>query len=131
MTLYVSPVSSIIGGIYGEWYFERERGAELFAERYLDTLAQKYVDWQRRGPTLTNGYYQIWVEVEEKPPVVENWPSRSDYRVGVALIYAPDSAIRHEWMAMVDVEGINGVPYPFTSNQPRVASSQVEAPRPE
>ncbi|NIL94133.1 MAG: hypothetical protein GTO71_06755 [Woeseiaceae bacterium] len=108
ITLYVSPVSLIIGGIYGEWYFSGRPRAALFADRYLDTLADKYPKWRRRGQSLTNGDYQLWVTVEERPPIVQNWPSHDDYRVGVGLIYAPDSSARYRWMTMLDTEGING-----------------------
>ena len=104
ITLYVSPTSSIIGSILGEWYFARQRAAAVFADRYLAQLAEKYPHWKLSGRSLSNGSYQLWVEVEQRPYIEDYWPSRHDYRVGVGLIYAPDSVRRGEWMAMIDAE---------------------------
>jgi hypothetical protein len=104
LALYVSPKSSIIGSIFGEWYFSSERSARQFADRYMLTLEEKYGHWRRRRSTLTNGDYQLWVDLEEKPPVVEHWPSAKTVRVSVALIFAPESARRKEWLAMVASE---------------------------
>ena len=104
LALYVSPRSSIIGSIFGEWYFSSRRSAQQFADRYMQTLEEKYGHWRRRRSTLTNGDYQLWVDIEEKPPVVDHWPSPKRVRVSVALIFAPDSARRKEWLAMVATE---------------------------
>ncbi len=104
ITLFVSPISSIIGTILGDWYFQHERAAHAFADRYLAQLEQKYPHWKRKERSLTYGNYQLWVEVEERPYIVEHWPSDDDYRVGIGLIYAPDSRRRGEWMAMIDTE---------------------------
>lgn len=104
ITVYVSPTSSIIGGILGEWYFARERAAELFADRYLANLVEKYPQWSLYRGSLTYGNYQLWVEVEQRPYIVEHWPSNHDYRVGVGLIYAPESSRRSVWMTMIDRE---------------------------
>ena len=73
-------------------------------DRYVLALEDEYSDWKRRRSTLTNGDYQLWVDLEQKPPIVDHWPSAKKFRVSVALIYAPDSAARAEWMAMIKSE---------------------------
>lgn len=107
MSLYVSPKSSIIGSIFGEWYFASKRSAERFADRYLDTLRRRYEQWTPKGDTLTNDDYQLTVEVQKKPKSDEFWPSPHKYRVAASLIYAPDSLGRGEWMAIVYLENSN------------------------
>ena len=67
----------------------------------MSALEQKYSHWQRSGRSLTHGDYQLWVDVEEKSPYSEYWASRKKARVAVALIYAPESAGRIEWMALI------------------------------
>ena len=104
ISIYVSPESSIIGSVFGEWYFSNRRSAESFADSYLSSLEKKYSDWKRRGRSLTYGDFQLWVEVEEKPPIVDHWPSHKNSRVAIGLIFAPDSAGRSEWMALIDRE---------------------------
>jgi len=104
MSIYVSPKSSVIGSIFGEWYFASRRSAERFADRYLSSLEEKYSHWKRRGRSLTYGDYQLWVEVEEKPPIVDHWPSHKNARVAIGLIFAPDSVGRSEWMALIGRE---------------------------
>jgi hypothetical protein len=104
VSLYVSPKSSMIGSIFGEWYFSSARSANEFADRYLSNLEEKYSNWKRRGRSLTYGDYQLWVEVEEKPPIVDHWPSRKNSRVAIGLIFAPDSVGRSEWMALIHRE---------------------------
>lgn len=104
ISIYVTPKSSIIGSIFGEWYFPNRKAAESFAKRYMARLQERYGDWRRRRQSLTYGDYQLWVEVEEKPPIVDYWPSDKDVRVGIGLIYNPDSAGRSEWMALVNDE---------------------------
>ncbi len=104
ISIYVSPTTSIIGSIFGEWYFTNERAAHVFADRYLDTLEKKYQHWMRYRRSLTHDNYQLWVSVEEKPPLTEHWLSAKRYRVDIGLIYAPDSLGRSEWMAMVFME---------------------------
>ena len=77
----------------------------MFADRYLAQLEQKYPHWTRMGRSLTSGGgYQLWVNVEQKPVIVDYWPSADEYRVGIALIYAPDSLLRNQWMTMVELE---------------------------
>jgi len=104
VTLYVSPKSTMIGSIFGEWYFSSARSANDFADRYLSNLEAKYGHWKRRGRSLTYGDYQLWVDIEEKPPFVDHWPSRKNSRVAIGLIYAPDSTGRNEWMSLIDRE---------------------------
>ena len=101
MSIYVSPKSSVIGSIFGEWYFSSKRSAKDFANQYLSTLEQKYGHWQRKGQSLTYGDYQLWVDIEEKSPYSEYWPSRKKSRVAVGLIFAPESEGRNEWMAQI------------------------------
>ncbi len=110
VSIYVSPRSSIIGSIFGEWYFSSRRSAEMFADRYLSSLEEKYSHWKRRGRSLTSGNYQLWVEVEEKPLFVDHWPSNKDSRVAIGLIFAPGSVGRNEWMALIDEELENQAP---------------------
>ena len=104
MSIYVSPKSSIVGSIFGEWYFDNPRAAKVFADRYMARLEGKYSHWKRRGRSLTYGDYQLWVDIEEKPPIVDYWPSPKNTRVGIGLIYAPDSLGRHDWMALIKAE---------------------------
>lgn len=104
VSVYVSPKSSIVGSVFGEWYFPSKRAAESFAKSYMASLAERYAHWKRRTDSLTYGDYQLWVDVEEKPPIVDYWPSRQNVRVGIGLIFAPDSLGRSEWMALVDQE---------------------------
>jgi len=104
VSIYVSPKSMIVGSIFGEWYFPSKRAAESFAERYMGSLQSRYSNWKRRRQSLTYGDYQLWVEVEEKPPIVDFWPSHLNVRVGIGLIYAPDSVGRSEWVALIHGE---------------------------
>jgi hypothetical protein len=104
VSLYVSPESSMIGSIFGEWYFSSARSAKDFADRYLSNLEKKYNHWKRRGRSLTYGDYQLWVDIEEKPPIVDHWPSHKNSRVAIGLIYAPDSQGRNDWMALIKNE---------------------------
>lgn len=104
VSLYVSPKSSMIGSIFGEWYFSSARAAEVFADRYMSSLEERYSNWKRRGQSLTYGDYQLWVEIEQKSPFVEHWPSREKSRVAIGLIFAPDSKGRNEWMALLQEE---------------------------
>jgi hypothetical protein len=104
VSIYVSPKSSVIGSIFGEWYLPSERAAEDFGDRYLARLEEKYGDWKRKGRSLTHGDYQLWVDIERKPPIVDYWPSRKEFRVAIGLIYAPDSVARSEWMDLIDRE---------------------------
>ncbi len=104
VTIYVSPKSSMIGSIFGEWYFSSARSAKSFADQYLSSLEEKYSHWKRRGRSLTHGDYQLWVDVEEKPPIVDHWPSRKNSRVAIGLIFAPDSLGRSNWMALIHSE---------------------------
>ena len=104
LSIYVSPKSSIIGSIFGEWYFSNARSAKDFSGRYLQTLEKEYSHWKRRGNSLTNGDYQLWVDLEQKPPIVDHWPSDKNFRVAIALIFAPDSTRRNEWMATIHRE---------------------------
>jgi hypothetical protein len=46
----------------------------------------------------------LWVDIEEKPPIVEHWPSHKNSRVAIGLIFAPDSVGRSEWMALIQRE---------------------------
>lgn len=104
MSIFVSPKSLIVGSVFGEWYFSNPRRAKVFGDRYMARLEEKYPDWRRRGSSLTNGDYQLWVDIEEKPPIVDYWPSPLNVRVGIGLIYAPDSLGRNEWMALIKSE---------------------------
>ena len=104
VSVYVSPKSSIIGSIFGEWYFSSARSAKNFADRYMPTLENKYSHWRRRRSSLTNGDFQLWVDLEQKPPIVDHWPSDKNFRVSIALIFAPDSPRRSEWMATIRKE---------------------------
>jgi hypothetical protein len=104
VSIFVSPKSSIIGSIFGEWYFSSQRAAKDFADRYLTRLEGRYSHWKRSGRSLTHGDYQLWVDIEEKPPIVEHWPSHKNSRVAIGLIFAPDSVGRREWMALIHRE---------------------------
>jgi len=104
MSIYVSPKSSIIGSIFGEWYFSSARSAKSFADNYLAALEKKYPHWKLRGRSLTYEDHQLWVEREEKPPFDDYWPSRKKHRVAIGLIYAPDSLGRNDWMALISRE---------------------------
>lgn len=104
MSIYVSPKSSIIGSIFGEWYFSSARSAKSFADNYLAALKKKYPHWKLRGRSLTYGDHQLWVDIEEKPLFGEHWPSHKKTRVAIGLILAPDSAGRNEWMALIHRE---------------------------
>ena len=104
ISIFVSPKSSIVGSIFGEWYFSNPSAAKVFADRYLFTLELKYDHWTRRGRSLTDGDYQLWVDVEEKPLLVDDWPSDKNTRVAIGLIYASDSLGRNEWMALINSE---------------------------
>lgn len=104
LSVYVSPKSSIIGSIFGGWYFSSKRAAKEFSDRYVQSLEKTYSDWKRRRNTLTNGEYQLWVELEEKQQLVDHWPSDKKFRVGVALSFARKSEPRSAWMAMIQTE---------------------------
>ncbi|MBU2675630.1 MAG: hypothetical protein KJP16_01015 [Gammaproteobacteria bacterium] len=104
LSVNVSPQSSTIGGIFGEWYFPTERIAKSFADGYLQGLEQKYGDWRRRRSSLTNGHYQFWVDLEQRPPIVDHWPSSKPFRVSTALLFAPDSAAQRAWIAKINAE---------------------------
>ena len=111
LSIYVSPKSSIIGSVFGEWYFTNERSAQDFMDRYMDNLENKYSHWKhersrwhRQRAPLTNGDYQLWTDLEKKPPIVDHWPSSKKFRVSVALVFAPESAERSEWMATIKNE---------------------------
>ncbi|MCH8867990.1 MAG: hypothetical protein IID58_14215 [Proteobacteria bacterium] len=104
ISIFVSPESSIVGSIFGEWYFSNPRAANVFANRYLSNLELKYSHWVHRGRSLTYGDYQLWVEIEEKPLIVDDWPSDKNSRVAIGLIYARDSLGRNEWMALINSE---------------------------
>ncbi len=60
---------------------------------------------------MTYGDHQLWVEVEEMPPIVDHWPSQNS-RVAIELILAPDSVGRSKWMALIDreVTALNSLP---------------------
>jgi hypothetical protein len=107
MRVFVSPESSIIGSIFGEWYFESRRTARQFAERYLSTLRRKYDQWTPGDHYVANDDYQLSVEVQKQSNNGEYWPSTKKYRVAASLIYAPDSLGRGEWMAIVYLESSN------------------------
>jgi hypothetical protein len=101
LSIYVSPKSSIIGSVFGDWYFSSKRSAQQFSDRYMQTLETKYSNWKRRRNLLTHGDYQIWVDLEQKPPIVDHWPSDKKFRVSVAMVFAPESTARSTWMARV------------------------------
>lgn len=101
LSIYVSPNSSIIGSVFAGWYFSSERSAQHFADRFMQSLETKYSSWKRSRNTLTNADYQLWVELEQKPPIVDHWPSEKKFRVSVALIFTPESAARNAWMDRV------------------------------
>lgn len=107
LSIYVSPKSAIIGSIFGEWYFSSKRAALQFSDQYLQSLETKYSAWARRRNTLSNGDYQLWVDLEQKSPFVGHWPSDSKFRISVALTYAPESTLRRQWMATISSE-VNG-----------------------
>ena len=104
ISIYVSPKSSIVGSVFGEWYFANPRAAEVFAKRYMESLMAKYPHWKRRRSSLTYGNYQLWVDVEEKPPIVDHWPSSLNTRVAIGLIFSPDSTGRIDWMSLIKSE---------------------------
>lgn len=104
LSIYVSPKSSVIGSVFGEWYFSDKRSAQQFLDRYMQTLESTYSHWKRKRSTLTNGDYQLWVDLEQKPPFVDHWPSSKIFRVSVALIFAPDSSARKDWLARIKNE---------------------------
>ena len=114
ISIYASPTSSIIGSIFGEWYFSSNRAAKQFADRYLAQLKRKYADWDRSRRSLTNDEYQLWVNIEQKPPVIDYWPSARKFRVAIGLIYAPDTLARNEWTAIIYME-VNNLE--LTANQ--------------
>jgi len=106
MSIFVSPRTFIIGSIFGERYFSSKRAAEVFAKQYMSDLEEKYADWIRRGSSLTREDYQLWVDVERKPPIVkppiaDDWSSNRPFRVGIGLIYAPSSLGRGNWFALI------------------------------
>jgi len=107
VSIYVSPKSSTVGSIFGEWYFANERAAERFAEGYLANLEGKYGRWKRSGRSLTYKDFQLWVELEKKPVVTERWISTNNFRVSIGLIYAPETLGRSTWMATVNLEANN------------------------
>ncbi|MDH3265654.1 MAG: hypothetical protein OEM25_01700 [Gammaproteobacteria bacterium] len=104
ISIYVSPKSSVVGSVFGEWYFSNPRAAKVFAKRYMESLAAKYPHWKHRGSSLSYGDYQLWVDVEEKPPIVDYWPSPLNIRVAIGLIFSPDSSGRIEWMTLIRSE---------------------------
>ena len=104
ISVYVSPGDSIVGGIFGERYFPNPRAAGVFADRYLCSLETKYSHWVRRGRSLTFGDYQLWVDIEEKSSLDYDWSEDHNTRVAIALIYAPDSPGRSEWMTLIGSE---------------------------
>ena len=104
MSIYVSPKSSIIGSIFGEWYFSNARSAKSFADNYLAALEKKYPHWKLRGRSLTYGDHQLWVDIEEKPPFDDYWPSHDEHRVSIGLIFAPNSTGRNKWMSLIRSE---------------------------
>lgn len=106
LSLYVSPKSSIIGSIFGGWYFSSKGKAQAFADHYLRLVEQQYGHWKRRRNVFTNGDYQLWVDLEEKPPTYDHWPSEMDFRVSVALIFAPDSVPRGKWLTKIQRENL-------------------------
>ena len=104
LSIYVTPKSSIIGSVFGDWYFSSKQTAQQFSDRYMQTLQTTYSSWKRGRNTLTNGDYQLWVDLEQKPPIVDYWASDKKFRVSVALIYAPGSGVRNSWMTLVKRE---------------------------
>ena len=104
ISIFVSPKSSIVGSIFGEWYFSNPKAAKVFADRYFSSLELKYDHWSRRGRSLTYGDYQLWVDIEEKPLIGDHWPSEMNTRVAIGLIYARESLGRNEWMALIKSE---------------------------
>jgi len=104
ISVYVSPGNSIVGGIFGERYFPNPRAAGVFADRYLCSLETKYSHWVRRGRSLTFGDYELWVDIEEKSSLDYDWSEDQNTRVAIALIYAPDSPGRSEWMILIGSE---------------------------
>jgi hypothetical protein len=104
ISIFASPASSIIGSIFGEWYFASNRAATHFADRYLAQLETKYANWTRSKRSLTNEQYQLWVDIEQKPTVTDYWPSSKKFRVAIGLIYAPDTLARNEWMSIIYME---------------------------
>jgi len=104
ISIFASPTSSIIGSVFGEWYFASNRAAKQFADRYLAQLETKYPAWNRSGRSLANDEYQLWVDIEKKPPVIDYWPSAKKFRVAIGLIYAPETLARNEWMAIIYME---------------------------
>lgn len=104
MSLYVSPGTHTIGSIFGEWYFTSKRSAEEFSRRYKRSLDERYSHWRNRRNYLTDGVYQLWVDVEQRPPFADFWRLDKPFRVSVALIYWPDSAQRAEWLARLERE---------------------------
>lgn len=104
MSIYATPQSSIIGSIFGEWYFSSQAAARQFANRYLESLTRRYGEWTAKGNSLTHEDYQLTVEVQRKSRNDDFWPSPRKYRVAASLIYAPDSIARGEWMAIVIME---------------------------
>ena len=104
LSIYVSPKSSIIGSVFGDWYFSSKQTAQQFLDRHMQTLQTTYSGWKRGRNTLTKADYQMWVELEQKPPIVDHWPSDKKFRVSVALVYAPESSVRNSWMTLVKRE---------------------------
>lgn len=104
LSIFVSPDSSIIGSIFGEWYFSNKRSAEQFSNQYFSALETKYSDWKRKTNALSNGDYQLWLDLEQKPPFADYWPSKKQFRVSVALTFAPDSLSRQEWISLIGRE---------------------------
>ena len=108
LSVYVSPKSSIIGSVFGDWYFSSKRSAQQFSDRHMQTLETTYSNWKRGRNTLTNADYQMWVDLEQKPPIVDHWPSDKKFRVSVALVFAPESTARNAWVARVTRESKTG-----------------------
>lgn len=105
LSVYVSPKSSIIGSIFGGWYFSNKQSAQVFADRYSRTLEEKYDHWKHRRGSFTNGDYQLFVDLEQRSPIGDDhWPSNKKFRVSVALIFAPDSVPRKDWMETIKKE---------------------------
>ena len=101
LSVYVSPKSLVIGSVFGDWYFSSKRSAQQFSDRYMQTVETTYSSWKRGRNTLTNADYQMWVDLEQKPPIVDHWPSDKKFRVSVALVFAPKSSSRNSWMTLV------------------------------
>ena len=104
INIYVSPESSIVGGIFGERYFSNPRAAEVFADRYLCSLETKYSDWVRRGRSLTFGDYQLWVDIEEKSSLDYDWSADKHHIDSISIYVSPDSPARSEWMTLIGRE---------------------------